>query len=53
MLTREAENGTSTTTSLAPSWHTSVRSLARYICPGPEAVAGADPAARRKVGQGR
>lgn len=51
MLTHEAENGTSTPTLLARSRHTSVRSLARYARPGPEAVAAhvaaTDPAARR------
>jgi integrase/recombinase XerD len=57
MLTHEAENGTSTPTLLARSRHTSVRSLARYTRPGPEAVAAhvaaTDPAARRKNGRGR
>ncbi|MEV4281480.1 tyrosine-type recombinase/integrase [Actinoplanes xinjiangensis] len=52
MLTHEAENGTSTPTLLARSRHTSVRSLARYARPGPEAVAAhvaaTDPAARRR-----
>jgi hypothetical protein len=48
--------GTSTPTLLVRSRHTSVRSLARYARPGPEAVAAhvaaTDPAARRKAGQG-
>lgn len=54
MLTHEAENGTPTPTLLARSRHASVRSLARYARPGPEAVAAhvaaTDPAARRRVG---
>lgn len=53
MLTHEAENGTSTPTLLARSRHASVRSLARYARPGPEAVAAhvaaADPATRRRA----
>ncbi|GAB1639626.1 tyrosine-type recombinase/integrase [Krasilnikovia sp. MM14-A1259] len=52
MLTHEAENGTATPTLLARSRHASVRSLARYARPGPEAVAAhvaaTDPAARKR-----
>jgi integrase/recombinase XerD len=51
-LTHEAENGTNTPTLLARSRHASVRSLERYVRPGPEAVAqrvaASDPAARRR-----
>jgi integrase/recombinase XerD len=53
MLTHEAENGSNTATLLARSRHASVRSLSCYVRPGPEAVATTDPAARRKIRQGR
>ena len=47
-LPTSSEDGTSTPMLLARSRHASVRSLERYARPGPEAVAAADPAARRR-----
>ena len=48
LLTHKAEYGTITPMLLARSRHASVWPLERHARPGPEAVAHADPAARRR-----